>query len=236
MKKQKLYCFPYAGGSAGIYNVLKEYVDKSVEIVPIEYPGRGARYVKKLCRNINEIVEDAYEMISEDICSAVDYSFFGYSMGSIIAYELAMKIKRMKLKEPNTIFFAAQEALSCKHSIGDIDKLTDLEFKEKLRQYGGTDKVILENDQLFEIVLPIVKSDFSIFNNYNFVNDKAKLNSNIVTINGDKDQVIQSEIEEWRTYTNKAFDMYMLKGDHFFINNNFRNIATIINKNLINEN
>lgn len=43
----QLFCFPYAGGSKGIYETWQEHLPASIRIHPIEYPGRGTKSQRK---------------------------------------------------------------------------------------------------------------------------------------------------------------------------------------------
>ncbi|MFJ8100466.1 MULTISPECIES: thioesterase domain-containing protein [unclassified Lysinibacillus] len=43
MKDIKLFCLPYAGGSAVMYNSLEKYINEVIEIIPLEYSGHGER-------------------------------------------------------------------------------------------------------------------------------------------------------------------------------------------------
>ena len=40
----RLFCFPYAGGSALIYRGWQNYLPAGVSVWPVQLPGRGSRY------------------------------------------------------------------------------------------------------------------------------------------------------------------------------------------------
>lgn len=93
MTKIKLFCLPYAGGSSVIFNSWKQYIDPSIELVPIELAGRGKRINEPLYNGVNDAVEDVFGLIKNKITDT-PYALFGHSMGGMISYELAQKIKR----------------------------------------------------------------------------------------------------------------------------------------------
>ncbi|MCU0287008.1 MAG: thioesterase domain-containing protein, partial [Acidobacteria bacterium] len=109
MKKFKLFCLPYAGGSAAIYNKWRPYLDKRIELVPLDLAGRGRRIYDPLYDSIAEAVEDIYNMIEKQL-EDVPYSFFGHSMGGIMVYELAQKIRNLQRPQPIHIFIAGRGA------------------------------------------------------------------------------------------------------------------------------
>jgi surfactin synthase thioesterase subunit len=43
MQKLKLFCVPYAGGSAKTFLGWKKWLDPGIELIPVELAGRGAR-------------------------------------------------------------------------------------------------------------------------------------------------------------------------------------------------
>lgn len=47
MSKVRIFCIPYAGGSASIYNKWKKYVGSDFELILIELAGRGSRFNHK---------------------------------------------------------------------------------------------------------------------------------------------------------------------------------------------
>ncbi|MGB9120037.1 MAG: thioesterase domain-containing protein, partial [Candidatus Angelobacter sp.] len=39
----RLFCFPYAGGSEAIFRTWQQNLPETIEVLPIQLPGRGAR-------------------------------------------------------------------------------------------------------------------------------------------------------------------------------------------------
>src|SRR5476649_2659194 len=94
MKKIKLFYFPYSGGSSVVYEKWRKQLCPSIELIPVEYAGRGTRFTVPLCENINEMVEDAFHIIKKHL-DGTSYSFFGHSLGALVAYELSHKLKQL---------------------------------------------------------------------------------------------------------------------------------------------
>ena len=67
----RLFCFPYAGGSAVIFRRWANYVPKQVEVRPIELPGRGRRLHESLVTRMHELVP----AIASTISPALDIPF-----------------------------------------------------------------------------------------------------------------------------------------------------------------
>src|SRR6185312_7790359 len=67
-QKLRLFCFPYAGGSAASYREWSDALAGHVDVVAIEYPGRGARRREQLLTRITGMVD----ALLPDIKSAID--------------------------------------------------------------------------------------------------------------------------------------------------------------------
>ncbi|WP_066874813.1 thioesterase II family protein [Clostridium mediterraneense] len=228
----RLICLPYAGGSEAIYLNWKEYLDSRIKILPIALKGRGKRFYEELYQNLNEAVEDIITIIKGDIKDE-EYAIFGHSMGSLLGYELYYKIREMGLREPRHIFFSGYAAPSVRVKRSDIHKLPDGEFIKEVIELGGTQKEVFENEELLELFVPILRSDFRMINQYNFKERKNKVKCDISVLNGMDDSITMDELLEWRMLIEGQFNIYQFQGGHFFINKNYKEIIDIINKTLL---
>ena len=66
-KKIKLFCLPYAGGAASMYDQWSAKLSKEIDVCPINLAGRGSRITDKLYENLAAAVEDIYQMIKDDM-------------------------------------------------------------------------------------------------------------------------------------------------------------------------
>jgi surfactin synthase thioesterase subunit len=226
MRKIKLFCFPYGGGSASIYYKWRKNLMPDIELCPVELSGRGSRFDSPFYEELIDIVEDIYDTYSDDF-DFYNYAFYGHSLGSLIAYELSHKINQMGKKLPLHAFFSGSRAPH--HRRPDtIHHLPDCEFKEKIYEIGGTPKEII-NEELFDIFLPILRADFKVYENYNYIEKENKLPFNITVINGRDENIPLNHITEWKLHTTGKIKFFRLKGDHFFINRRANEIINIIN-------
>ena len=109
MSKIKLFCLPYAGGSASIYNLWYKYLKPDIELIPVELSGRGRRINESGYETLDDAVDDAFNLIRHHILGT-EYAMFGHSMGSLISYKLAHKIRKHRLPKANHIFFSGRGA------------------------------------------------------------------------------------------------------------------------------
>lgn len=228
----KLFCLPYAGGSSAIYTTWKNYVNPNIELCPIELAGRGKRFQEPLYNTIEEMVNDVYDQIKDDV-EKDSYAIFGHSMGSIIAYELCYKLEEKNARKPVHIFFSGHKAPNIIRDEESIHDLPNEQFKNKLIELGGTPKEFFESKELCDMFIPIIRADFKAVENYIYNGENDKLNTNISVMYGKKEEMTMNEILQWRNHTSGETKIYPFEGDHFFINDNSQNIVNIINHTLL---
>lgn len=233
MDKITLFCLPYAGGSAIIYNKWKKYINNCIEIVPVELAGRGKRLNEQLYDKIEDAVDDAYEIIKSNINGHGLYGLFGHSMGSIITYELAHRINTSNLPNPEYLFVSGRRPPHIEKNEKMIHALPDDEFTNEIIEMGGTPKEIFENKAMLELFLPILRKDFRIVENYKYLK-KPPLDIEIIAFYGDEEEIDDSEVKEWIIHTNKRCRIFKINGDHFFINAKTKEVVNIINNIMVN--
>lgn len=232
MKKIKLFCLPYAGGSATIYEKWRKYLDPDIELIGIEYAGRGKRFSEPLSDNFEKTIDDIFSIIENQI-NGTNYSILGHSMGALAGYELIHKIKQKKLPLPMHMFFSGKSAPHFPQRDKVIHNLNNYEFKEELLKLDGTPKEVLENDELMEIFLPILRSDFKTIEEYRYFEKEDIVDCNFTILYGKDDQIPINKIAEWQKHTKGKCNFIKFSGGHFFINDHTEDIVNIINSTLL---
>ena len=90
----RLFCVPYAGGSALVYKPwIADFQRQGIELIPLEMKGRGSRITESFYADFEEAKEDLLQMIYQYLEeSDHPFAFLGHSMGSLLAYELALSV------------------------------------------------------------------------------------------------------------------------------------------------
>lgn len=233
MDKIKLFCIPYAGGSAMVYLTWKKHLHNRIELVPVELAGRGRRFSEPLYRSAEEAVEDIFNRISGELESS-PYALFGHSMGSLLAYELTRKILASKLQEPLHVFFSGRHPPYAPGEKKGLHLLPDEEFIAEFYKLGGINEELLKNKELLDIFVPIIRADYRIVEEHIHKGDIPKLNSNISALNGKNDTfIVNKDISRWKECTNKNCRFYEFNDGHFFINSYREEVTSVINDTLL---
>lgn len=231
MQKIKLFCLPYAGGSATMYEKWRRSLHPSIELIAVEYAGRGKRFSEPLCPNLEETIDDLCSIIEKEI-DETPYCIFGHSMGALVGYELYHRLKEKKLSLPVHMFLSGKGAPHFPHKDRIIHNLSDADFKDELLKLEGTPKEVLTNEDLMEIFLPILRSDFKAIEEYEYFEKEDIMDCNSTVLYGKDEKMPINEISEWQEHTKKKCNFIKFSGGHFFIHDHSEDIVNIINNTL----
>jgi medium-chain acyl-[acyl-carrier-protein] hydrolase len=209
----RLFCFPYAGGSALIYRDWWKGLTSHIEVCAVQLPGRGMRLGEPPFTRVEPLVDALMPVIMAH--ADKPFAFFGHSMGALISFELARALRREHGVEPFHLFISGRQA----PSVTDNEKTYDLpeqEFIEEVRRLNGTPKEILENAELMHLMLPLLRADFQLCETYTHA-PGPPLDCPLTVFGGMQDCVTPEELDQWRAYTNGPFALRRLPGDHFFL-------------------
>jgi surfactin synthase thioesterase subunit len=229
MNKIKLFLFPYAGGAAASYNQWRQFLDPTIEYRSIELAARGRRMREPNYNTIDDAVEDVFNIIKNEL-SQGPYALFGHSMGSMIAFELAYKIKKNNLPMPIHIFFSGRAAPQIpRDKKRTLHHLADEEFKKQLLEMGGTPKEFFDHPELLEVFLPLLKGDFRLTETYIHPKKDAPLDVDMTVFSGKQDEDSTEEVEAWRVHAGRNCDIHYFEGGHFFIHDEPKQVVDIVN-------
>jgi surfactin synthase thioesterase subunit len=166
LDKIKLFCIPYAGGSAMNYMTWKKLLDNRIQIMPLELAGRGSRINEPLYNNTEEAINDIYNVIYKEL-DGTPYAIFGHSMGTMLTYELLRKITAKMHQEPVHVFFSGRYPPYINAEDKFTHLLPDEEFLAEISELGGMDQEVLQCQELISIFLPVLGQIISLWKHIN---------------------------------------------------------------------
>jgi medium-chain acyl-[acyl-carrier-protein] hydrolase len=231
--KLTLFCFHHAGGSASTYKNWSNDILDNVDLIAVQLPGRENRFCEPFKGNMQEVIESLFENFQD--FKDKSFIFFGHSLGAIISYELACKIQNENSTNLQHLIVSACKAPQSKSRRNMIYNLTDQQLFEEICKYNGIPKELLnEKELLMDIMLPIIRADFTISDLYK-CDTRQKLKCPITSLGGDNDDTLYPEsLLEWNIHTD-SFNNKNFKGDHFFINSSYKEVINLINSILYKE-
>lgn len=212
----RLFCFPYAGGGALIYRTWAEGLPGSVEVCPVQLPGRENRLSETPFRRLSTLAD----AVATSIIKYTDkpFAFFGHSMGAKLAFEVARRLRREGNCQPVHLFVSGSSAPHLPETGRPLHELPKELFIEELRRLNGTPKEVLDHPELMDLVIPMLRADFEMVQTYTYT-EEVPLGCPITAFGGLEDvEVPRTELAAWSEHTRAAFTVRMFPGDHFFLN------------------
>lgn len=213
--RMRLFCFPYAGGSAFNFTPWRDMLDRGVEICALQLPGRGSRIAEPPIRTMPALLKAVAPVIAQH--SQLPFAFFGHSVGALIAFELARYLRLHGVDGPMHLFASGCHAPQFRSPSRRLNQLPDAEFIEALREYNGTPREVLESRELMALMMPTIRADFALAEDYAYRSGPSLRASISVFAGTDEDNKGPGQVDGWRRETTGRCDVHWFDGGHFFI-------------------
>lgn len=233
--KVRLFCIPYGVKGASLFADWEKYIPDTIEVCPIQFPGKENRISEMPISDIDEMV-DALEQVLENQLDK-PFAFYGHSVGALVAYRISMRLQQKNNGNLKCLFVGAYSAPNIvpnpvyekvMKAFGDfgfdtlpeIEQLVnvDPERGKEYESYIANEFHIDINDEVRDLVKPVGFSDFRLVHTYHFEPTEEKLRIPLIAFHGSKDEFVQeNEIIKWGELTDALFEYYTFEGDHFFI-------------------
>lgn len=230
----KLICLPFAGGSARSFLDWKKYFGKEIDLVAIDYAGRGNRFCEELTESFHETLDDIYPRIVKEIDT--EYAIFGHSMGALYAYEIAKKLEQDGLRKPLKVIVSATRAPYIQDDT-IMHEMSRMEFMHELYELGGMPKEIMNDAELEDLFYPILFSDIKNLELYRMEHETEvpqKLSLPLVVLCGTTDDEFDKEdAKKWGDYSVLPISIREFEGGHFFINDRLEEVCDFLKEILL---
>lgn len=224
--RMRLFCLPYAGGGAQVYRPYPQALPVDVEVCAIQLPGRERRFREPALKSVEAIVDQLAPVLGELFDRP--YAIFGHSLGALVGFELVRRLRKEGRPLPLHLFASGHRAPHLPDPDPPIHHLPDAQFVEELRHLNGTPQEVFESPELLELILPVLRADFTAAETYAYRSD-APLSCPITALGGTRDAMIsRDELQAWQEHTSIDFELYLLEGDHFFIHQRHDDVMRIL--------
>ena len=226
LARYRLFCFPYAGGSASAFLPWEDLLPPQIELVAIQAPGRANRLDESLIASVAELAEQLAAAIPPMLDRP--YLTYGHSMGSIVSFDLLHRLKERSLPLPRRYFAAARQAPHIPRRIAPFYDYPLPEFISELRRFGGTPDVVLENAELMEMLVPMLRTELKAA--YAYHRDPVvKLECGVSVFGGARDEIVlPEELPGWQEHFLERMDFRLFEGSHFFLDDNKEEVVSAI--------
>jgi medium-chain acyl-[acyl-carrier-protein] hydrolase len=211
----RLFCLPFAGGNASVYAPWQAELGPDIEVCAVQLPGRASRLSELPLTSLPELIETLANIVARE--AGLPFAFFGHSMGALLGFEVARHCARHGLPTPVRLFASGCAAPQRRAEKEPVHCLPDDELIAELGTYNGTPPELLAHRELMALVLPMLRADFGLVENYVY-RPGPLLNIPVTVLAGvDDPHVERAQAEAWSLESNARCDLEWFNGDHFFI-------------------
>lgn len=224
--RMRLVCFPYAGGAASVFHQWPQGLPNDVELIAVQYPGRATRMRETPIPQLSLLLDDIEAALPPMFDCPI--AFFGHSMGATVAYELTQRLQAANRPLPKHLFVSGRIAPQLPPAKAPIHHLPQSEFLAALAKLDGTPAEVLEHQELMDILLPIIRADFTSLETWTY-QESAPLSIPVSAFGGLNDEWVPLEgLDAWSVCTTGKFKRHVFPGGHFFLHRQQAAMLSII--------
>jgi medium-chain acyl-[acyl-carrier-protein] hydrolase len=225
----RLFCFPYAGGTAAVYRHWQNEFPDQVEVCAIELPGRRQRLREEPFRRLPELADAVIDGLAGEM--DLPFAFFGHSLGALVAFEVARRLAEAGGRQPQALFLSGAGAPHLPRARRTFWNLPQPELLAEVRAYGGTPPDVLDDPAFLDVFLPILRADFELFETYSH-GGGARLGIPAYLYGGESDErVSAARLWAWRDLAD-VVSVEMFHGGHFYLRDAHRSLTAAVGREL----
>jgi surfactin synthase thioesterase subunit len=207
----RVFCLPPAGGSG---RALAAALCDVGDTVPLELPGRGARWQERPYRSWDQAVTDLADRLGAEVGDGGEYALLGHSLGAVLGYEIA---HRLRARPPAALVVVARNP---PHRPPERTTLhntaaSDEELFQAVVALGGASPRAA-GPLTYRTFLPVLRADLRLAADYRPT--PPSVSSRLVVLHATDDALTSAEsMPDWAAYTTGCTHLYEVPGDHFFV-------------------
>ena len=212
--RARLICFPHAGAGAGSYRTWPALLPPDIELVAVQLPGREDRVGDAPFTRAEPMIRSVLQALRPYL--DLPAAFFGHSGGALLAYESARGLMRRLGISPAWLILSGQNAPD-RGQQERLHRLPDSKLAERMRELDGTDPEILDHPDALRDLLPVLRTDFMVWETYRFTPESG-VAVPIDVLGGDRDRCTDDAgLAGWREWTSGPVTVRMFPDGHFFL-------------------
>jgi medium-chain acyl-[acyl-carrier-protein] hydrolase len=210
----RLFCLPYAGGSAAVYRGWSEPLSPLVSVHSVQLAGRGWRLREAPLADLETLADEVAGAI--EATEAGPFAVFGHSMGAWLGLEVVRRLEAVG-RPPLHFFASGRQAPSLGCTQPPLSHLSDDAFVTEVQaRYGGIPAEIVQEPELLALLLPALRADIALLETYERP-ELAPIRTPIHALVGDRDSVVSvDEVLPWQSETAGGFELTTVPGGHFY--------------------
>lgn len=157
------------------------------------------------------------------------FALFGHSMGSLLAFELARRLRRHGLPQPRHLFLSGRKPPTEPYGETLLHPLPDAALVSELnRRFGGIPPIILAEPELMAMFVPIIRADLHLLETATY-REEAALDIPFTILGGTDDaRATADQLAAWGALTSKGAQVRQMPGGHFYLHDDRARFLAIL--------
>ncbi|ABG92071.1 MULTISPECIES: thioesterase II family protein [Rhodococcus] len=216
MSPATLVCLPYAGVGASFFRDWQSCAPRGLDILPVQLPGREERFGEDLLTSVDAAVHDIAPRVLPVLRESSGVAVFGHSLGAVLAYELAHRLTADGDVALTRLFVSGSPGPATVREVR-ASSLADEEFLDRVGELAGYSHPALANPELRELLLPVVRADVEMHENYR-PPPRPPLDVPITALRGRGDHLVgAAQLAEWAATTTAGTSVIEVDGGHMYL-------------------
>ncbi|WP_371623041.1 alpha/beta fold hydrolase [Streptomyces sp. NBC_01116] len=211
-----LYCFPHAGGNPAEYARWAEGLgDTTLHVVRL--PGRAGRHREPHAATLAALVRD---FITDVPLGNGPFSFFGHSLGALVAYEITRALHTTGRPLPDRLIVSALPAPHLPRPGHPLHTLPEDAFLEAVAaRHGGIPEPVLASRHLRAMISAPLRADLRLAETHRH-HPGPPLPVPTTVFTGATDTPAATAPEAWQHHTSPPLTVRTFPGGHFYFRDN----------------
>jgi len=208
-----LVCCPHAGGSANFFRQWVDTVPKEMDMMVVQYAGRGNRLTEPCAYSMDELVVEILPSIQA--LSSTPYVLFGHSMGAAVAFELCYQLEKLGTP-PRALMLSSHPPLD-EIVPSEFHLCEELELWQEIVRIGGISSNIIEERELRSLLTLPLRADYQLIETYRPDRNKSLCTPVTVCLGDDDPDVPLEGVDGWQRFCLKPIKKIVRSGGHFYL-------------------
>jgi medium-chain acyl-[acyl-carrier-protein] hydrolase len=211
----RMFCFPHVGSGAAAFNSWLDQVPAGVELCAIRLPGRENRLQEPLMDDWRELaggLEQAMVPLLD-----VPFVLVGHCSGSVLAYELARRLRAAGAARPEMLVLSSAEGPAVRRIDEPLHLLPRDELLRRVVNYGGMAPEVLSDPDLMDMFERILRADYRVIERLEY-SAGPPLDVPITVVGGRRDEFVSpADMAAWAAETTREFSLHLLDAGHYVL-------------------
>jgi len=217
-----LVCFHDAGGNSSLFDSWQDKISKDVQLITVELPGRSGEEIKNA--DISKVIHQITEKLSPQLTH--NFSFFGHSMGGLVAFEVAKALQKYEMSPVQLIVSSTPQLAS--YDKNHLDPEAD--NKTLAQRFPHLSPSVTQDVDLRNMLISMLRTDLRYLSSYEY-KFSPPMNMDIIAIHGKDDQTVsEDQMKRWAKETTRTFDFIQRPGDHHYLRTDTTFVTDLVNE------